>query len=64
MGQVTLFLCGDVMTGHGVDQVLPRPGDLGQREARARDARTLCSAGGAGQRPDPAAGRLFLALGR
>ncbi len=24
---VTLFLCGDVMTGRGVDQVLPHPGD-------------------------------------
>jgi poly-gamma-glutamate synthesis protein (capsule biosynthesis protein) len=24
---VTLFLCGDVMTGRGIDQVLPRPGD-------------------------------------
>ena len=26
-GLLTLFLCGDVMTGRGVDQVLPRPGD-------------------------------------
>src|SRR4030095_9051281 len=24
---VTLFLCGDVMTGRGIDQVLPNPGD-------------------------------------
>lgn len=24
---MTLFLCGDVMTGRGVDQVLPHPGD-------------------------------------
>ena len=23
--QITLFLCGDVMTGRGVDQILPRP---------------------------------------
>src|SRR5262245_45105686 len=23
----TLFLCGDVMTGRGIDQVLPHPGD-------------------------------------
>ncbi len=22
---LTLFLCGDVMTGRGVDQILPRP---------------------------------------
>jgi poly-gamma-glutamate synthesis protein (capsule biosynthesis protein) len=27
MTEVTLFLCGDVMTGRGVDQVLPHPGD-------------------------------------
>lgn len=26
-GHVTLFLCGDVMTGRGIDQVLPHPGD-------------------------------------
>ncbi len=25
--QLTLFLCGDVMTGRGIDQVLPHPGD-------------------------------------
>ena len=24
---VTLFLCGDVMTGRGIDQVLPHPSD-------------------------------------
>ncbi|HSD84605.1 MAG TPA: poly-gamma-glutamate biosynthesis protein, partial [Anaerolineae bacterium] len=24
---ITLFLCGDVMTGRGIDQVLPYPGD-------------------------------------
>ena len=26
-GTVTLFLCGDVMTGRGIDQVLPHPSD-------------------------------------
>jgi poly-gamma-glutamate synthesis protein (capsule biosynthesis protein) len=26
-GEITLFLCGDVMTGRGIDQVLPHPGD-------------------------------------
>ncbi|MBA4142750.1 MAG: CapA family protein [Nitrosospira sp.] len=26
-GSVTLFLCGDVMTGRGIDQVLPHAGD-------------------------------------
>ena len=24
---ITMFLCGDVMTGRGIDQVLPHPGD-------------------------------------
>ena len=28
MTEITLFLCGDVMTGRGVDQVLPHPGGL------------------------------------
>lgn len=26
-GRVTLFLCGDVMTGRGIDQVMPHPSD-------------------------------------
>jgi poly-gamma-glutamate capsule biosynthesis protein CapA/YwtB (metallophosphatase superfamily) len=38
-GVVTLFLCGDVMTGRGIDQVLPHPGDPELREAYVRDAR-------------------------
>ena len=37
-GLVTLFLCGDVMLGRGVDQVLPHPGDPQLRETYARDA--------------------------
>jgi poly-gamma-glutamate capsule biosynthesis protein CapA/YwtB (metallophosphatase superfamily) len=39
-GLVTLFLCGDVMTGRGVDQILPHPGDPILREAYVKDART------------------------
>ncbi len=35
----TLFLCGDVMTGRGVDQVLPHPGDPQLREPQVDDAR-------------------------
>jgi poly-gamma-glutamate capsule biosynthesis protein CapA/YwtB (metallophosphatase superfamily) len=27
MAPITLFLCGDVMTGRGIDQILPHPGD-------------------------------------
>ncbi|HEY6275687.1 MAG TPA: CapA family protein [Streptosporangiaceae bacterium] len=38
-GLVTLFLCGDVMLGRGVDQVLPYPGDPELREGHGCDAR-------------------------
>ena len=34
----TLFLCGDVMTGRGVDQILPHPGDPRLREAYITEA--------------------------
>jgi poly-gamma-glutamate capsule biosynthesis protein CapA/YwtB (metallophosphatase superfamily) len=37
--RVLLFACGDVMTGRGVDQILPHPGDPSLREAWAYDAR-------------------------
>jgi poly-gamma-glutamate capsule biosynthesis protein CapA/YwtB (metallophosphatase superfamily) len=36
---VRLLLCGDVMTGRGVDQVLPHPGDPALHESYVRDAR-------------------------
>ena len=36
---VLLFLCGDVMTGRGIDQVLPHPGDPRLFESYIRDAR-------------------------
>jgi poly-gamma-glutamate capsule biosynthesis protein CapA/YwtB (metallophosphatase superfamily) len=38
-GTVRLFLCGDVMLGRGIDQILPSPGDPTLREAGATDAR-------------------------
>jgi poly-gamma-glutamate capsule biosynthesis protein CapA/YwtB (metallophosphatase superfamily) len=38
-GAVTLFLCGNVMLGRGVDQILPHPGDPELRERAVRDAR-------------------------
>jgi poly-gamma-glutamate capsule biosynthesis protein CapA/YwtB (metallophosphatase superfamily) len=38
-GLVTLFVCGDVMLGRGVDQVLPHPGDPELRESYVSDAR-------------------------
>ncbi len=37
--RVRLFLCGDVMLGRGVDQILPHPGDPELRESYVRDAR-------------------------
>ncbi len=36
---VTLFLCGDVMTGRGIDQILPHPVDPELFEPWVRDAR-------------------------
>ncbi|MFF8607041.1 CapA family protein [Streptomyces sp. NPDC015346] len=47
---VRLFLCGDVMLGRGVDQILPHPGDPALRERYVHDARSYValaeSAGG------------------
>lgn len=37
--RVTLFLCGDVMTGRGIDQVLPHPSDPRIHEPYVIDAR-------------------------
>jgi len=37
-GHITLFLCGDVMTGRGIDQVLPHPADPVIYEAYAHSA--------------------------
>lgn len=39
MPTLKLFLCGDVMTGRGVDQVLPHPGDPEIRESYVVSAR-------------------------
>jgi poly-gamma-glutamate capsule biosynthesis protein CapA/YwtB (metallophosphatase superfamily) len=38
-GLLTLFLCGDVMLGRGVDQILPHPGEPELRESEVDDAR-------------------------
>jgi len=35
----TLFLCGDVMTGRGIDQILPQPCDAALHEPYVKDAR-------------------------
>jgi poly-gamma-glutamate synthesis protein (capsule biosynthesis protein) len=36
---ITLFLCGDVMTGRGIDQILLHPGDPAIHEGYMKDAR-------------------------
>ncbi len=36
---ITLFLCGDVMTGRGIDQALPHPGNPQLHERYVKDAR-------------------------
>jgi len=36
--KITLFLCGDVMTGRGIDQILPHPGEPHLREPYLRSA--------------------------
>ncbi len=37
-GLITLFLCGDVMTGRGVDQILPHPSDPQIHESYLKSA--------------------------
>src|SRR5919204_4398469 len=41
---VTLFLCGDVMTGRAVDQILGHPGNPRLQEPYVRDARSYLHA--------------------
>jgi poly-gamma-glutamate synthesis protein (capsule biosynthesis protein) len=36
---ITIFMCGDVMTGRGIDQVLPHPGDPTIHESYMKSAR-------------------------
>ena len=57
MTEITLFLCGDVMTGRGVDQILAHPSSPSLHEPLVRSALDYGCAGGAGERPHPAAGR-------
>jgi poly-gamma-glutamate capsule biosynthesis protein CapA/YwtB (metallophosphatase superfamily) len=37
---IRLFLCGDVMTGRGIDQILPHPNNPALHEPYVRDARS------------------------
>ena len=52
-GLLTLFLCGDVMTGRGIDQILPHPGDPRLWERHARDARAYVELAEAAAGPVP-----------
>ncbi|MDT9689018.1 CapA family protein [Streptomyces sp. P9(2023)] len=51
--QVRLFLCGDVMLGRGVDQILPHPGDPALRERYVHDARSYVALAEAVSGPIP-----------
>ncbi|MBG0850775.1 CapA family protein [Streptomyces spinoverrucosus] len=53
-GVVTLFLCGDVMLGRGVDQILAHPGDPELREGYVGDARDYVALAEAVSGPIPA----------
>ncbi|MFB9466765.1 CapA family protein [Streptomyces cinereospinus] len=53
-GVVTLFLCGDVMLGRGVDQILAHPGDPELREGYITDARDYVALAEAVSGPIPA----------
>jgi len=50
---VTLFLCGDVMTGRGVDQILPHPGGQQIFESYVQDAREYVTLAEAHNGPIP-----------
>jgi len=50
---ITLFFCGDVMLGRGVDQILPHPGAPQLREGYVRDAREYVSLAEAENGPIP-----------
>jgi poly-gamma-glutamate synthesis protein (capsule biosynthesis protein) len=50
---VRLFLCGDVMLGRGVDQILPHPGDPTLRESYLWDALTYVESAEAVNGPIP-----------
>ncbi|MFE7807214.1 CapA family protein [Streptomyces sp. NPDC057430] len=50
---VGLFLCGDVMLGRGVDQILPHPGDPALHERYVHDARSYVALAEAVNGPIP-----------
>ena len=50
---VTLFLCGDVMTGRGIDQILPHAGDPRLFESYVRSAHDYVALAERGAGPIP-----------
>ncbi|MEV7966202.1 CapA family protein [Sphaerisporangium sp. NPDC088356] len=56
---VTLFLCGDVMLGRGVDQILPHPGDRALREPCVQDALDYVTLAEAAHGPIPRPAGFF-----
>ncbi|MBI5445980.1 MAG: CapA family protein, partial [Deltaproteobacteria bacterium] len=50
---IRLFLCGDVMTGRGIDQILPHPSPPEIYESWARDAREYVRLAEAANGPIP-----------
>jgi poly-gamma-glutamate capsule biosynthesis protein CapA/YwtB (metallophosphatase superfamily) len=52
-GTLTMFLCGDVMLGRGVDQILPHPGDPELRESLLHDAGAYVALAEAANGPIP-----------
>ncbi|GGM74408.1 CapA family protein [Dactylosporangium sucinum] len=54
-GRLTLFLCGDVMLGRGIDQILPHPLDPTLRESYCHDARDYVALAEAANGPIPRA---------
>lgn len=55
---VTLFLCGDVMTGRGIDQIQPFPGDPRLYEPCMDTRHGLCGACRADSRTDSSPRRI------
>ena len=53
MDGLTIFLCGDVMTGRGIDQILAHPGDPTLREPAVTDARSYVAAAERANGPIP-----------
>lgn len=52
---IVLFLCGDIMTGRGIDQILPHPGDPRLHEPYMKDARDYVTLGEQASGPIPRA---------